>query len=232
MGRKHDAEDRTEDAFTAIKKLWKEKGTSPSLREIGKEMEIKSSSLISFYVDKLEKAGKIKRNKTRDILLVKPKEKIPIRSLGRDNKILSIPDFGNIAAGIPLLLPDASFSKANKGDIHRTVVDIPESYLPEGIKADDVFALHVEGDSMRNAMLTEGDIVILQKTSVDQVKDNDIVAAWIIDDQETTLKRIEFSKKKRGIWLKPENPTYKPHFFLSTEVDIQGKLLAVLRFRY
>ena len=59
---------------------------------------------------------------------------------------------------------------------------------------------------MRDAMLTDGDIVILQRTSIAQVKDGEIVAAWLISNQETTLKRFE--RTKRGIVLRPENPIF------------------------
>jgi len=239
MGRKHNVEDRTDEAFEAIEKFWGKTGMSPSLREIGKAMGVTSSSLIRYYVNKLEKAGKVKRNdnRSRNILLVPQKlpKPVPIRRgkiriAPQERSILDIPNYGPIAAGIPLHLPDASFKKTRKNHSDQTVVHIPESYLPAGVKADNVFALHVEGDSMRDAMLTDGDIVILQKTSIDQVKDGDIVAAWIIDTQETTLKRFE--KTKRGISLRPENPDYDIIYLQPDEVEIQGKLLVVLRFRY
>lgn len=239
MGRKHNIEDRTEEAFITISKLWKEMGMSPTLREIGARMGIKSTSLILFYVKKLVKAGKIKRNrnKTRNIFIVQPKlsmsnpaSKNKLTIAPTDRGILEIPDFGPIAAGIPIHLPSASFNRTRKNQSVPSVVPIPESYLPEGVKAQDVFALHVEGDSMRDAMLTNGDIVIFQRTSFAQLKGGEIVAAWLMDTQETTLKR--FTRTERGISLKPENPNYKPLFFQPDEVDIQGKMLAVLRFRY
>ncbi len=236
MGRKHDKKGHTEKTLTAIRKLLGDDMT-PSLRKIGSEIGVPSSSQVRFYVDELEKMGKIRRNKTGNILLVSPKSpksnsvrKGKIRIVSQERSILDIPNYGPIAAGIPIHLPDASFKKTRKSNLEQAVVHIPESYLPAGVKAEDVFALHVEGDSMRDAMLTDGDIVILQKTSIDQVKDGDIVAAWLIDTQATTLKRFE--KTKRGISLRPENPDYDILYLQSDEVDIQGKLLAVLRFRY
>jgi SOS-response transcriptional repressor LexA len=81
---------------------------------------------------------------------------------------------------------------------------------------------------MRDAMLTSGDIVILQQTA--NVKNRDIVTAWIKDDHETTLKRVEVTEQ--GIWLRPENPDFEAHLYQAEQVEIQGKLLAVLRFRY
>lgn len=239
MGTKHHLDDHTGEAFEAIKKFWQKTGMSPSLREIGKAIKVDSPSQVQYYVKKLEKAGKIKRtsNKSRNILLASPKKlskpaqvrRGKVRIVSQERSILDIPDYGPIAAGIPLHLPDASFKKTRKHSLEQNVVQIPESYLPAGVRAEDVFALHVEGDSMRDAMLTDGDVVILQKTSVNQVKNGDIVAAWIIDTEETTLKR--FHKTKRGISLRPENPEYETRYFRSDEVDIQGRLLAVLRFR-
>jgi len=242
MGRKGHVADRNEQTFKAIKKLWKEKNGSPTLREIGIEIGIASTFLIQGYVKNLIKQGKIKRDESkgsRNLIIVEllsPKSTATLKQnsrvvlLGSRKDILEIPNFGAIAAGSPLHLPNASFSNADKDQSDHAVVQIPESYLPEGVKAGDVFALHVEGNSMRDAMLTDGDIVILQRTSIAQVKDGEIVAAWIINTQETTLKRFE--RTKRGIVLRPENPTYKPLHLQPDEVDIQGKLLAVLRFRY
>ena len=239
MGRKKNVKDRIEDTFLAIERLWKQTGMSPTVREIGAAIGIKSTSLIHYYIDKLVKLGRIRRgrNKTRNLFIVRPKLTGPIPARGEkmrlvpvERNVLEIPDFGPIAAGIPLHLPDASFNKRRKNYPDQAVVLVPEIYLPEGLKGERVFALHVEGDSMRDAMLTDGDIVLLQKTSIDQVKKGDIVAAWIIDTQETTLKRFE--QTRRGITLRPENPNYDPIIFQPDQVDIQGKLLAVLRFRY
>lgn len=240
MGRKHNVEHRTEDAFSAIKEFWEKKGMSPTLREIGAKIGIKSTSMVRFYVDKLEKAGRIKRNgtKSRNILIVQgkspkpaPGRRVRVHVTSLERAILAIPDFGPIAAGIPVHLPSASFSQLRQNHSDPiTDIHIPESYLPQGVKVDDVFALHVEGDSMRDAMLTNGDIVILKRTSIAELKGGEIVAAWILDTQETTLKRFE--RTERGIVLRPENPNYAPLFFQPDELEIQGKLLAVLRFRY
>jgi len=239
MSRKGNVEERNELTLSAIKKLWKEKNGSPTLREIGAEIGIGSTFLIHLYVDNLIDMGKIKRDEnkgTRNLIIVEPASPKSATTQKQNShvslseNILDIPNYGPIAAGVPLHLPGASFSIAEKDQSDHAMVQIPESYLPEGVKASDVFALHVEGNSMRDAMLTDGDIVILQQTSITQVKDGEIVAAWLIDNQETTLKRFE--RTKRGIVLRPENPAYKPLHLKSDEVEIQGKLLAVLRFRY
>ena len=112
-----------------------------------------------------------------------------------------------LQTGYHFNLPDASFTAIGKPGLDQSVVQIPESYIPQGVKANEIFALHVEGNSMRDAMLTDGDIVILQKISIDKVKNGDIVAAWLVETQETTLKRFEWGK--RTITLKPENPNFK-----------------------
>jgi repressor LexA len=238
MGRKNNVGDRTEQTFGAIEKLSKT-GISPTLREIGAEIDIPSTSLVDYYLRKLEKAGRIKRvgKKSRSILIIPPEslQTVPLRGKGlrlglAERSILDIPNFGPIAAGYQFHLPDASFQAARKNLSEDTIIQIPESYLPAGVSMDDLFALQVEGDSMRDAMLTDGDIVILQKTSIDRVKDGDIVAAWLVDKHEATLKR--FQRTKRGISLRPENPEYETIFLEPHEVEIQGKLLAVLRFRY
>ena len=221
------------EVLTAIRRYWAICHNSPTVREIGQSVGIKHPSQIKFYLDALEEQKKIIRTeqRTRNIFLPeiennRPKHASPIKVQVVDQNIADIPNFGSIIAGVPFHLPDASHKKT----LALSVIQIPESYLPAGVKASDVFALRVEGDSMRDAMLTDGDIVILQTTSVEQVKDGDIVAAWILDTQETTLKR--FYRTKRGISLRPENPEYDTLYFQSNEVEVQGKLLAVLRFRY
>lgn len=243
MVRTRDAKRKREKILDAISQHWAEKGVGPTVREIGTRVGISSTSHVDYHLKRLIEEGKVIReqNKARSIFLVQPalllptpaqdaKKKQP-RKFGQISKIISIPDFGNIAAGIPLILPDASFKAISNLDEEppNSTVEIPESYLPAGVGLKDVFALHVEGDSMRDAMLTDGDIVILQRTSTANVKNGDIVAAWIIDTQETTLKRFE--RTERGIALRPENPNYNTLFLQPDEVDIQGRMLAVLRFR-
>ncbi|HEY5732038.1 MAG TPA: S24 family peptidase, partial [Anaerolineales bacterium] len=187
MGRTHDKKDRTGKTLAAIEKLVGD-DVNPSLRRIGNKIGVKSTSLVRFYVEDLEKRGKIRRNKDGKISIVSQRSATPnivrrkkAQIALKERNILDIPNYGPIAAGYPLLLPDASFKKNHKGDHEQTVVHIPESYLPAGVKTDDVFALYVEGESMRDAMLTDGDIVILQTTSFKQVKNGDIVAAWLSD---------------------------------------------------
>jgi len=232
--------DRNLKILTAIRSYWRDKGTNPSVREIGVAVGIKSSSLIYYYLDDLEEKKKIIRKGEaphRKIFLhpselarnpLHPRTRPVIKPVDVTAGVLSIPNYGPIAAGYHFHLPDASFSKTGKPGLDQSVVQIPESYIPQGVKASEVFALHVEGNSMRDAMLTEGDIIILQKISIDQVKDGDIVAAWLIDKQETTLKRFEWGK--RTIILRPENPNFETLRLNVDEVEIQGKLLAVLRF--
>lgn len=234
--RPHNKEQHCREVLGAIKEYWAEHNSSPAVREIGQAIGINSSSQIKFYLDELEQQKKIIRTKqkTRNIFLPETENKrlgkTAVKVLDSSQSIVAIPDYGPIAAGTPIHLPDASYKKTNRRHPETTDVHIPESYLPQGVKVEDVFALHVEGDSMRDAMLINGDIVILMRTTLAELKGGEIVATWIKDTQETTLKRFE--KTPRGISLKPENPNYKSLFFLPDEVDIQGKLLAVLRFRY
>lgn len=237
-------EDRSLEILTAIRNYWRENNTSPSIRELGEAAGIKSSGHVDYCLEKLEVQEKIirkpieRKNKKpqRKIFLhplelaknpLHPKEKTIVKNA--DNKgVVSVLDFGAIAAGYHFHLPDASFSMTLKPGLDQSVVQIPESYIPYGVKSSEIFALHVEGNSMRDAMLIDGDIVILQKTSIDKVKDGDIVAAWLVEDQETTLKRFEWGK--RTIVLRPENPNFKTLRLHKDEVEIQGKLLVALRF--
>jgi repressor LexA len=106
-------------------------------------------------------------------------------------------------------------------------VDVPESYIPRGVDSADVYALRVVGESMRDAMIADGDIVLIHRTK--NINNGDIVVAWLLDEHTTTLKRI--TRTENALWLDPENPSdaYKRTSYNPNKVDIQGKLLCVLR---
>jgi len=186
----------------------------PTIREIGKSVGISSTSVVNYNLNVLEKQGLIARDKTisRGIKLVQDAlDTLPIETV-------RIPVLGRIAAGEPMPVPGSDF--AILGD---DVIEITRELLPLDNK--NVFALQVRGNSMVDAMIGDGDIVVMQQR---QKADNgDLVAVWLKDREETTLKRFFLEKGK--VRLQPANPTMQPIFADPKNVEVQGKVVLVIR---
>jgi len=102
---------------------------------------------------------------------------------------------------------------------------VPKNWLPH--KKRPLFALEVYGESMIDASVHQGDIVILEIVTPDEVRDGDMIAAWIKSEGETTLKC--FYREGDKVRLQPANPAYEPIEVSAEDVGIQGRVVAVLR---
>ena len=186
----------------------------PTIREIGKSVGISSTSVVNYNLNVLEKQGHIARDKTisRGIKMVTdPSDVPPIETL-------RIPVLGRIAAGEPMPVPGSDF--AILGD---EMIELTRELLPMDDKG--LFALQVRGNSMVDAMIGDGDIVVMQQR---QKADNgDLVAVWLKDREETTLKRFYLEKGK--VRLQPANPTMQPIYADPKNVEVQGKVVLVIR---
>lgn len=175
----------------------REQGYPPSVREIGEAVGLKSPSTVHFHLKHLEEAGVIEKGagKGRAITLTAP----PVR----EDKV---PIVGNVAAGNPILAEECI-----------------EDYLTfdTGGHGDEYFALRVRGESMLNAGILPGDLVVVRRQPT--CSNGEIVVAMIED--EATVKR--FSKQNGHIWLLPENEAYSP--IDGTYAQILGKVSAVVR---
>jgi len=131
---------------------------------------------------------------------------------------------GPIAAGLPLLelQPGVSYMTDNEAN----AVDIARSLLPSREKGTDLYALEVKGDSMIDAMINDGDIVVMKRAI--EARNGEMVAVWLPRDNEATLKY--FFKEKDGFRLQPANPTMKPILIKKDEpLEIKGKVVMVIR---
>jgi repressor LexA len=186
----------------------------PTIREIGKAVNISSTSVVNYNLNVLEKQGHIARDKTisRGIKLADDTpDTLPIETV-------RIPVVGRIAAGEPMPVPGSDF--ALLGD---EVIELTRELLP--LDNQNIFALQVRGNSMVDAMIGDGDIVVMQQR---QKADNgDLVAVWLKDREETTLKRFYLEKGK--VRLQPANPTMQPIFADPKNVEVQGKVVLVIR---
>ena len=136
-----------------------------------------------------------------------------------DSNLIRVPLVGRIVASEPVPVPGSDFSIFGEDEAIEVTRDIVD---PD----DELFALQVSGDSMIDAMINDGDIVILKPHK--DVKNGDLVAVWLDDREETTLKHIY--KEDKRIRLQPANPTMAPIYIDDPRtVHVQGHVVAVLR---
>ncbi len=193
----------------------REQGYPPSIREIGEATGISSTSVVTYYLKQLTEMGLIERD---------AKYSRAVRLAGAVNPdLVKIPILGPIAAGTPILVPSPGVTYI--GD-EMDAVDIARSLLPQQEKSLQPYALRVQGDSMIDAMINDGDIVIM-KPAV-KANNGDMVAIWLPARDETTLKY--FYKEKDGYRLQPANPTMDPiHIGKDEPLEIKGKVIMVIR---
>jgi repressor LexA len=190
-------------------------GYPPSIREIGEATSISSTSVVTYYLKQLEDWGYIQRDARFSRAL---------RLSGTTHQnIFKVPILGPVAAGLPIQVPAPG--ETYIGD-EIDGVDVARSLLPAGERATDLFALKVQGESMIDAMVNDGDIVIMKRA--EQAVNGEMVAVWLPARDETTLKY--FFKEKDRYRLQPANPTMKPIFIGKNEpLEIKGKVVMVIR---
>ena len=184
-----------------------DRGYSPTVRDILKGCSLSSTAVVQHHLNILEREGYIHRD---------PEVFRSIQLMDRKN-VVRVPLLGTIAAGepIPVLSSDTWTSEAVD------TLDLTDEFT----QGKEVFALKVKGLSMIDALIDDGDIVLMQPTST--AVDGDMVAAWIEDKQEVTLKKIYREKDK--VRLQPANSSMEPIYVNSTNLDIQGKVVGVIR---
>jgi repressor LexA len=196
-------------------------GRPPSIREIGEKVKISSTSVVNYYLLQLEKMGYLERDNrvSRGMRLTDK-----VNQVVQAGNTLHIPILGPIAAGIPLpeLEPGASYITENEAD----AVAIARTLLPSKEKGDNLYALRVQGDSMIDAMINDGDIIVMKQAN--EARNGEMVAVWLPNNNEATLKY--FFKEKDRYRLQPANPTMKPIYIKKTEpLEIKGKVVMVIR---
>jgi len=189
----------------------------PSIREIGEKTGISSTSVVNHYLDQLEKKGMIERDR-------KISRGVRLSGSNISADTFRVPMLGRIAAGLPL--PELEAGVSYMTDNESNAVEIARSLLPAKEKGDNLFALEVKGDSMIDAMINDGDIVVLRPAT--DARNGEMVAVWLPRDNEATLKY--FFREKDRYRLQPANPTMKPIFVKKSEpLEIKGKVVMVIR---
>jgi repressor LexA len=207
-----------------IEAFLEEHGYPPTIRDIGKAVQIPSTSVVNYNLNKLVREGYLERSKkvSRGLQLVKDEEPQPKKDEAPHLRIvraavLPVPMVGQIVASRPVEFFDYHQDEDE-------VVEVPASLVGK-IPLDQVYALRVKGQSMIDAMVNDGDVVILRRQETAQ--DKDMVAAWLGDTNETTLKY--FFHEGHRIRLQPANPLMDPIYCDPSHLRIQGRVLAVLR---
>jgi len=194
-----------------VKSFTMSNGYPPTIREIGQAVNISSTSVVNYNLNALEKERYITRDRTvsRGIRLSETLEGLRVAM-----DVIQVPLLGRIAAGTPVPVPEDGFA----GE----VIEVTRDMVSSG---KDIYALQVRGNSMIDAFINEGDVVIMnfQETA----RDGDMVAAWLVNEQETTLKRYYHEGER--IRLQPENNQMGPIYVAPDNLRIQGKVLAVIR---
>lgn len=194
--------------YDYIVKYTKEMSYPPTVREICTALDLSSTSTVHSHILSLEKRGLLKRSpsKQRSIAIVDHSETIITESC----KI--VPLVGNIAAGQPILAEENIQDR----------VPLPNTLLRGS--GDHVFMLNVEGESMIDAGILNGDMIIVQKDA--SVENGDIVVARI-GGESATVKR--FFLEKDRVRLQPENQTMEPIYAEIGDIEIDGKVIGLLR---
>ena len=207
--RRHSMSDRQATMLKFIGNFASDRGFPPTVREIGVEMEISSTSVVDYHLRALEKFGHIRRVKklSRGIELTAETTE---RKAGH-----GVPIVGRIAAGGPIEAINNPLDRIN---------------LPPDLSTEDSYALEVQGKSMIEDLIDDGDMIIVKPQP--DADDGDIVVGLIRDSEEdgageVTLKR--FYREDDSIRLQPANSDMSPIYVDPALLEIQGKVVAVIR---
>jgi repressor LexA len=199
---------RQRQVYDFISDFVQRQGYSPSFDEIGQGLGLSSLATVHKHISNLEKKGLLTRdyNRSRSIDLLAPKGRL--KQAMAVNTTMVLPLLGRIAAGLPI-----------------EAVENPETIsLADFVRSKEVFVLEVRGDSMQDEHILSGDYVLVEKSKT--AHNGDIVVA-LVDTTDATLKR--FYRDGDKIRLQPSNMNMKPIIVPAASVQIQGRVIGVLR---
>ncbi len=214
---------RQQNILRFIDRYFTENGYPPTIRQIGEATDIGSTSVVNYNLNKLVDAGFLERtaSTSRGLRLLRaiPGGSQPRRVTQAAKKLLVL-HAGRIAAGEPLELLDIP-DKLDEDNAFEVT-----SHMLGNADPSEVFALTVTGESMIDAMIQDGDTVILRATR--EARNGDMIAAWLPNHGETTLKYF-FREPDGRIRLQPANENFEPIYVDPANCEIHGTVLSVLR---
>jgi repressor LexA len=196
-----------------IDRFLSEKGYPPSIRDIQRGCDISSTSVVDYNLNILEDRGLINRHAdvSRGIQL--------LNKSASSERLIAVPVIGMIAAGEPIPVPTP-----DTWDI--AAVSDTMGVSPEFTQGkEDIYALRVKGMSMVDALINDGDIVLMQQVS--SVENGQMAAVWLKAEKEVTLKKVYVESNR--IRLQPANSQMQPFYTNPDNIEIQGRVIAVLR---
>jgi repressor LexA len=180
-----------------------EKDYPPTCEEIRAGLELNSTSMVHRDLHALQEEGMLKRT---------PRVRRGMRLSQTERRVFSVPMLGTIAAGEPISFGDPIYEALT------LTSDIVH-------QQDGLYALRVKGDSMIDALVNDGDIIVLKHEY--EARNGDMVAVRLLDRDETTLKH--FFRENGHVRLQPANPTLAPLFVHPSRVEVQGQVVAIVR---
>jgi len=195
-----------------LQEFIQEYGIPPTVREIQRSLGLSSTSVVDYNLKQLEEKGYITRNKNISRGISLPFKKV-------EENVTTIPVVGVIAAGSPIEVPEDLSDPAVWAD----TIEVNNSLL--NLKSDGLFALRVKGHSMVDALIDDGDLIIMRHANT--AENGETVAVWLEKEKATTLKK--FYHEGDRIRLQPANITMQPIYVSPDDIQIQGKLVAVIR---
>jgi repressor LexA len=199
---------RQRQVYDFISEFVQKNGYSPSFEEIGQGLELSSLATVHKHISNLEKKGLLTRdyNRSRSIDLLPPKGRL--KQAMSVNTTMVLPLVGRIAAGQPI----------------EAVQSNETISLADFVRSKEVFVLEVRGNSMQDEAILDGDYVMVEKSRT--AHNGEIVVA-LVEGTEATLKR--FYREGENIRLQPSNVNMKPIIVPAASVEVQGKVIGVLR---
>ncbi len=195
-----------------ILRFTEDKGYPPTVRDIQSGCGISSTSVVDYHLKVLEKEGHLRRD---------PEVSRGIELLGRAPSPwkVQVPVIGQIAAGKPIPVPDSGTWDAAAGaDLLEVTADLTRG-------RQDIYALRVKGTSMIDALINDGDVVLMQY--VNTVDNGEMAAVWLKAEKEVTLTKVYVGPDR--VRLQPANSQMPPLYADPGNVEIQGRVIAVIR---
>ncbi|HEY49102.1 MAG TPA: repressor LexA [Dehalococcoidia bacterium] len=193
-----------------LRRFREEKDYPPTIRDILKGCGISSTSVVDYNLKILEREGHIRRDRevSRGIELLDKERR----------RVVRVPVIGYIAAGEPVPVPTSDTWEMEPLDMVEVSSELTRNM-------DRVFALRVKGTSMIDALINDGDIVLMQQVAT--AEDGEMIAAWLKAEGETTLKKLY--RERDRIRLQPANAQMEPIYAAPDNVEVQGKVVGVIR---
>ena len=206
-GKRGPRSDKPERILAFLQHYFIENDYPPSVRDIVDGCGLSSTSVADYNLKILEREGHIHRDRER------------ARTISLTRSPLGVPLLGTIAAGTRSLVPEGVVANHAEERISVSTDIVP------GLDPQKHFALTVKGDSMIDAYITEDDIVIMEPAS--RVHNGQMAAVWLHEQEVATLKRVYYEDGR--VRLQPENPTMDPIYTDESNMEIQGRVVSVIR---